>query len=122
MLHDVVVTVGIDAQMRDLAFTVSEDFREDALFHAVCGDPVDRAVGGVGQPGAVFDMGIGSIFPDDKGEHTVDCMGIAAEMELSFLYIFKEQFSMRIAVRPLGIVAVLCHKSSGVFVDIQYFR
>ena len=117
MLHNEIILVGIDAQMRDFAFAVGDCFRKDPFFRAVSGYSVYRAVGGVGEPGAVFDAAVGFILPDDKGEYAVDRAGIPAEIEVSVLDIPQEKFLLGIAARPLAGVAGACHKVSGVPVD-----
>lgn len=45
MLHDEIILMGIDAQMRDFAFAVGDCLGKDPFFCTVPGDPVDRAVG-----------------------------------------------------------------------------
>ena len=110
--------VGVDAQMRDFAFAVGDCFRKDPFFHAVSGDSVDRAVGGVGEPGAVFDAAIGLILADDEGEDTVNCMRIPAEIELPVFDVPEKKFLLGITVRPLGRVAGLYHKRYGVLIDV----
>lgn len=110
--------MGIDAQMRDFAFAVGDCFRKDPFFRAVSGYPVYRAVGGVGEPGAVFDAAVGVVLPDDESEYAVDCTGIPAEIEAPVFDILQEKFFPGIAARPLAGIAGVCHKVSGVLIDI----
>ena len=112
-----IVMMGIDTQMRDFAFAVGDCFCKNPFFCAVSGDSVDRAVGGVGEPGAVFDMAVGCILTDDKGKNAIDHTGIFTEIEPAFSDVPKENLSPRIAVCPLPRVAGSFHKSAGVFID-----
>ena len=82
-----IVLMGIDTQMRDFAFAVGGCFCKNPFFRAVSGDSVDCAVGGIGEPGAVFDMIVGCVLTDDKSKNTIGQTGFLAKVQLLFFDI-----------------------------------
>ena len=50
VLHDRVVAVGVDAQVRGRLFAIGDDPAEQAVNLPVAGDSVNRAIGRIGKP------------------------------------------------------------------------
>ena len=83
MLHDFVVCMCIDTQMRDLCLTVSNDLREKSMDRSIRGNLVDGAVWRIGKPGAVVDLQIRRIFTDDEGKDAVQYAAFFEDKELT---------------------------------------
>ena len=67
MLHDAVVAVGVDAEVRIARGGKVDDGGENAVYVRVTGDAVDDAVGLIGEPGAV-DVVVGGFGRWKEGE------------------------------------------------------
>ena len=74
MLHDFVIVMGINAQLRAYGFTIIHGGGKYALYGTVGPDAVDGAIGLVIEPLAVFDLSIGGVFPLNQGKDAVDPM------------------------------------------------
>ena len=113
VLHDRVVTMGINAQMAALLIRPVDTERPDSFFGAVPGDSVYNAVGTVVEPRAVRDLAISrlNILPMDEEERADDLPGIIdADEAVAILYVAVDQRLRRPVRRPPLIgIPVLRH-------------
>ena len=115
-LHDLIILVGVDAQVFRSFEAVIGGMAEDSAFFSVAADAVDGTVGTVVEPGAVFDHGVGGVLSQNKGENAVDALFLADEAS-AFGNILLNQFPLGVAADPLAVVAVLPHIFFGRIVD-----
>ncbi len=124
MLHDVVVAVRIDADMRIKGSSEINDRGEDAVCVRLTGDAVDYPVRLVRKPGP-FDVIIGRLrrgqqskITDDTGGLMPGRAGIFYDIPAAPGDVGKEKVLPRKAGGgPLFIIAVHAHDSLGGFED-----
>ena len=104
LLHYMVIFMGVDAQVGDNGFAVIQRRIENAAAGAVAADAMDGAVGSFVFPCAVFDVAVGVIFAQNKGEYAVDAV-VFTNIALPFGNVAFNEFSLWITVVPLCFVA-----------------
>ena len=122
VLHDDVVLMGVDAQVRALSKSPVQAEFTDALPCAVAGDAVDHAVGTVIQPFSICNDRIGRLYvlPPKEEESPDDPSFVGTDVAVSPVDILADQ-SFRRPVRrpPLVRIALLRHEAAGAGVDLH---
>ena len=126
VLHRQVVRVGVAAQRRILQGALIRTPADAEIGKprdaSGGGEAVDRAVNAVIFPAAVLDMGIGGIVSDTKHENGFDeAVFFTYKKPVQRDVIFQNS-PVGITVYPLGRIALLSHKGTGVFINGEDLR
>ena len=119
ILHDIIVPVGIHAQMIALIECPFYAEASNTLYGSVAGYAVDHGVGTIVQPGAVLDDAVGRFdipaLLKEKGAH--DSVFVHTDVAAAVRNIGADQVCGRpVRGSPLMGVIMLCHEAAGMFV------
>lgn len=118
MLHDVVVRMGIDAQMANLRSTKSHNLLHNSMHSAVAGDTMNGAIRRVGQPRALVNHGVGRILANDEDKNAADRAALFDLIKLFLGDIVPQQLLLWISVSSLISVSGFNHKIARVCINI----
>lgn len=121
MLHDLIIFVGVDAQMGRPGFAVVHARREYPLLASVTCHAVDNCVRIRIMPRAV-NAGISGILAGNKRKGAADPILSADHIQLLFPDIRPKGLFPGAAGSPLGRISMGCHKATGAGVNFQNFR
>mgnify|MGYP004544611713 CR=1 FL=1 len=106
-----VIDMGVDADMGADAFAERQRRRHDSPASVRC-DPVDRAVRGAAQPGAV-NLSIAGVLPQQERKYPVYLPVRTDSVQNPVLNILPERLLRGMILSPLVGVSGACHKGSG---------
>ena len=120
VLHHEVVAMGIYAEVGTAFRAPGQAGIGNAFYPAVGGQAVDDMVGGVVQPLAVVNAGVGRVFTGNEAERADKGAGfVQAHIAGASVDFFLQQFGRRVAFVPLVRVAVSPHELAGIGIDVQ---
>ena len=116
-LHNGVLGVSIDLDVRGTGEAEIEDIREDALVSARACDAVDSGVGLVVELSAVDNVVVGVAVGEKGKKSRGSTVGILDNIEVFTEDIGAYEVERGIGVTPLSRISVLAHKDAGAGID-----
>ena len=119
MLHGLVVGVGVGPQALAPLLTPGNHRVRRVGVQPCRGQPVNGAVGAIGQPGAVLDHRVGGVLAQNKGEHRLHLPIDGIDKQPVGLDVLFDHLPGGVVVAPLAGVAGLGHQGPGPVVNLH---
>ena len=120
MLHWQIVFVGVNFNVMPLIFTPLNAKRCNTFFMLNNSNSMNNAIFFIIQPFPIKNLFIRWLNSNKKAKNRRDFVIIFTNIKIVTLYILLNKLTFWLAISPLRDISGICHKLSGMVININY--